>query len=84
MRVEVSALLLELARRNRRHERIRVDLPVRMVQRHADLDAAILERIDVLDVGARAELAVAVGPDVDEQLEVPQRQRAERRRADPA
>ena len=51
-----------------------------MVQRDADLDAAVLEREHVLDVVARAELLVAVGPDVEQQLEVPQRQRPERRR----
>ena len=78
MRVEVRALLRQLARRDRRDERIGVDLPVRMVQRDADLDAAVLEREDVLDVVARAELAVPVGPDLDHQLDVPERQRAER------
>ena len=62
MQGEVLELLSQLARRDRRHERIRVDLPVRMMQRDAHLDAAILERHHVLHVGDCAELAVAIAP----------------------
>ena len=46
--VVVRLLLRQLARGDRRHERIRVDLPVRVVQRHADLDAAVFEREHIL------------------------------------
>ena len=51
----VTRLRLELARRNRRHDGVGVDLPVRMLQGHADLDAAVLEREDVLHVVAGTE-----------------------------
>ena len=51
MRIEMGALLRQLARRDRRDERIGVDLPVRMVQGDADLDATVLEREHVLHFG---------------------------------
>ena len=70
VRLEVRALLGQLARRDRRHERVRVDLTVRVMQRDAHLDAAILEREDVLHVVTRAELLVTLRPHVDEELEV--------------
>ena len=77
--VEVRALLGEFARGDGRHEGVGVDLPVRVVQRDADLDAPVLEREDVLHVVARAELGVAVSPDLEEQFEVPrERHGAER------
>jgi hypothetical protein len=47
-----------LARGKWRDERVRVDLSVRMVERHADLDAAVLERHDVLDRLDGADLSV--------------------------
>ena len=77
--VEVSALELELARRYRRDERIRVDLAVRMRESDAHLDPAVLERKDVPDLVARSELAVAVGPHFEEELQVREGQRAEAR-----
>ena len=63
---------------DRRQERVAVDLPVRVVQRDADLDAAVLEDVDVLDVLARAELRVAVAPHPHQRLGALGRQRAER------
>jgi hypothetical protein len=51
----VLALLRQLARGHRRHEGIGIDLAVRMVQRDADLGAAVLERQHVLDVVLRAD-----------------------------
>jgi hypothetical protein len=52
---------------------------VRVIERHPDLDAAVFERVDVLDLRQRPEPFVAVGPDLQQQLEMPQRQRAKRR-----
>ena len=57
-------LLLQLPRRDRRHERVGVELAVGMRERHADFDAAVLELEDVVDVVALAELEVAIGPDL--------------------
>src|SRR5262249_54988221 len=74
------SLLLELSRGGGRYERIRVDLSVRVPQRHADLLAAVLEREDVSHVLARPEDARAVGPHLDEELHVPERERRERAR----
>ena len=54
---------LQLARGHRRQERIGVDLPVRMMQRDAHLDAAVLERQHVVHLRARPQLEVAVAPD---------------------
>ena len=78
MRIEMGALLRQLARRDRRDERIGVDLPVRMVQGDADLDAAVLEREHVLHFRPCAELDVPVRPDLEQQLDVRKRQRPER------
>src|SRR4051794_35609218 len=69
----ISALLFELAGRDRRHEGIRVDLAVRVVKRDADLHAAVFERVDVSDVRTCAERVVTLGPDVDEQAEMAER-----------
>jgi hypothetical protein len=53
----------------RRHDRIRVDLSVRMMQRHADLGSAILERQDVLDIRLCRERLRARAPDFEQQLD---------------
>src|SRR5688500_5194243 len=76
---QVVTLLLARAGRNRGHERIGVELPVRVVKGHPDLDTTVLERKHVLDLVLCAELDVTVRPDVDEQFEVRQRQPTQRR-----
>ena len=68
----------ELEPRHGRQERVAVDLPVGMVQRHADLDPAVLEDQHVLDVRARAELLVALAPDPHQRLGALGRERPER------
>src|SRR3954454_9897794 len=57
--------LLELQANSRRNHRVAVDLTVRMFDR----GGTVLEDEHVPDLVARAELAVAVGPDVDERLD---------------
>jgi hypothetical protein len=74
----VFALLLELARRHGRYEWIGINLAVRMMERHANFDAAILEGKHILNLVARSERCVPIGPDVHQELEVRQRQQAER------
>src|SRR3954463_14878375 len=56
--------LLELASWPRWHVREAVDLPVRVVERHADYLALVLENEHVADIGTRAERRVTVGPHV--------------------
>src|SRR5687768_431528 len=68
-RVEI-ALCCQLARGDRRHDRVCVDLSVRMMQRHADFDAAIFERHHVLNFGYLTERAVPIGPYLDDELDV--------------
>ena len=63
----------------RRDERVRVDLPVRVVQRHADLHAPVLEAEDLLDAGQRGQLGGAVGQRVEHGPHPRRRQRGERR-----
>src|SRR5687767_9193151 len=53
--------------------RIRVDLPVRVAQRHADGLPAVLEDEDVFGFVARSQLERSVGPDGDEALDPLQR-----------
>src|SRR5260370_36525518 len=48
------------------NERQRVDLAVGMVERDPDLFALVLEDVDVVDLGPRTELSVAIRPDVDQ------------------
>ena len=79
VRIVERLLLLELARGDGRHERIRVDLSVWMMQRHTHLDAAVLEREHVVHVVACAERFVAIGPDVDDERDAIERETAERR-----
>ena len=55
-----------LACRCRRHERVAVDLAVRMIDRRAHLAAAVLEHEHVLDLGSREERLGAIGPQVDD------------------
>src|SRR3954469_19023861 len=57
--------LLELQANSRRNHRVAVDLTVRMLDR----GGTVLEDEHVPDLVARAELAVAVGPHVDERLD---------------
>ena len=54
------------ARGDRRHERVAVDLAVRMVDRRADLAAAVLEHEHVLDLGSCEQRFGARRPDVDD------------------
>src|SRR5687768_5387893 len=68
-RVEI-ALCSQLSRRDRWHKRVRVNLSVRMMQRHADFDAAVFEGHHVLDFGYRSELSIAIGPHIDDELDV--------------
>jgi hypothetical protein len=51
---------------------------VRVAQRHPDLDAAVLERHHVLDLRQRADFTGAVRPDLQQQLDLIERQGAER------
>src|SRR5438045_3214595 len=51
---------------DRRHERIRVDLPVRVMQRHADGLALVLKNENVLDKIVRLKLGKTVAPNLDE------------------
>ena len=51
----------------RRHERVGVDLPVRVGERHPDLLAVVLEDEDLLDAVDAGELRGPLGPDVDDQ-----------------
>ena len=74
MQMEIRQLLFKLPRRHRRNERIRVDLSVRMMQSDADFHAAVLERIHVSDVRVVSQFLVPVGPDVDQQFEVFERE----------
>src|SRR5205823_4485927 len=62
----VPRLRGELALQDWRHERVRVDLAVRMAERDPDLLAAILEDVHVLDVWKAAQLIGAVAPDLDQ------------------
>ncbi len=50
---------------------------MRVMQRHAHLDASVLEWEHVLDVLTGAELHVPLRPHLDQELEVAERQRAE-------
>src|SRR3954469_11737840 len=67
--------LLELQANSRRNHRVAVDLTVRMLDR----GGAVLEDQHVPDLVARAELAVAVGPHVDERLDPLRAELGERR-----
>ena len=58
----------ELERRDRRQERKAVDLTVGVVQRGANLHAAVLEDEHVFDVLALAELLVSLAPDPHERF----------------
>src|ERR1035437_6987598 len=59
------------------HERVGIDLSVRVVQGDADLLAAVLEGEHVLDGLERGQLAGAVGPDVHDSPGPFRRQRRE-------
>src|SRR3954462_15586121 len=67
--------LLELQANSRRNHRVAVDLTVRMLDR----GGTILEDEHVPDLVARAKLAVAVGPHVDERLDPFRAELGERR-----
>jgi hypothetical protein len=51
---------------------------VRVVQRDADFDTAVLERVDVGHLGQPSQLFVPIRPDVDQQLDMAQGQASER------
>ena len=59
---------------DRRHERVGVDLSMWMMQRDSDFDAAVLEGHDILHVRDGPELAVAVCPHLDDELEMIERE----------
>ena len=67
------------ARRHRRNDWVRINLPVRMVQRDAHFGAAILERQDVFDVGSPPENCGAVGQHLQQQFDMRERHCAQRR-----
>ncbi len=75
----VLARLVEQRAGARRDVRVAVDLPVRVVQRDADLLPAVLEAEDLLDAGLCPERGGAVGPRVDDRADALRRERAERR-----
>ena len=50
---------------------------MRMMQCHPNLDATVLEREHIRHVVSGAQLHVAIGPDIDDQLEAVDRQTAE-------
>jgi hypothetical protein len=70
----VRPLEFEFASRHRRHERIGVDLTVGVLKGRPYFDAAVFEGKYVLNPVLTTELVVAVGPDVDQQFDMPQRQ----------
>src|SRR5688572_14495393 len=70
MPLVMRALLIELARGDGRNERVGVDLSVRVMQRDTDFDATVLERVNVRHMLQPCQLVVAIGPDVDQQLEM--------------
>ena len=78
MPFKIRLLLCQFLPRDRRNERIRIQLSVRMMQGDADFDAPILERIHVLNLRNPAKLFIAIGPHVNQQLEMPQRQASKR------
>src|SRR5687767_5120800 len=75
-RVEI-ALSSQLSGGDRWHKWVCVDLPVRVVQGYADFHAAVLEGHDVLDFGYLSELAIAIPPHIDDELDVIERKSAE-------
>ena len=64
-------------RRCRRHERVAVDLAVRMIDRRADLAAAVLEHEHVFDLRPREERVGALRPHVDDLAHLGRGQRRE-------
>src|SRR3954451_1607852 len=56
---------VDLARNERWDVRIGVDLPVRVLERYADLLALVFERKDVVDLRPRTELECSMRPDAD-------------------
>src|SRR5699024_5761437 len=61
--------------------RVGVDLPVRVVERDADVFAAVLEREYLLHAGKRAEVRCTVGPGLDHGARATDSLRAEAARA---
>jgi hypothetical protein len=49
-----------------------------MTECHPNLHAAVLEWVDIFDLRQRPELLVTVAPDLQQQLQMPERQPAER------
>ena len=78
MAIEVGPLLGELARGDRRHERVGVDLPCGWCS-VTPTSTPRFSNGNTYCTSARPELDVAVGPDLEQQLEVRERQHAERR-----
>src|SRR6266446_1313883 len=62
----ISRLGPQLSLKDRREERVRIDLSVWVTQRHADLLAPVFEYVDVAHVGEAAQLIGAVAPHLDE------------------
>jgi hypothetical protein len=52
------------------HERISVDLAVRMAERYTDRFSAVLEDVDIPDIAEAAELLGPVTPHLDQVLDV--------------
>src|ERR1700716_1986777 len=66
----VPGLGAELPLPDRWDERVCVDLPMGMAQRHADFLAAVFEDVDVANIGQPAQLAGAITPRLDEVTDV--------------
>ena len=78
-RLVERVLVLELALRGRRDEVEGVDLPVRVLDRRADLGAAVLEHEHVGDLRPRSELRASLRPQVDDLAHPVRTERPERR-----
>ncbi len=74
----VQQFLRQHCGRHRRHKRIGIDLPVRIMQGHADFGAAVLERQHVPDGAALRRAFGAVAPHFEQQFDAAQGQRGQR------
>ena len=78
-----AACCRQLPGGNRGNEGIGIDLAVRVREGDPDLHSPVLEGEDVGDLRPRRKLTVAVCPDFQQELEVPERQGSEGRRRVP-